>query len=119
MFPYNTTSEGDFDAFVPIASNGLLAGNATTVTQRLNVFTQGTTSGNATAYLYPDTGITVVNDIDNILRVTRIYVPAQGLLNTFARPFTPWLNMPEIYANWSKSIPTVNHPPVPNASSTE
>jgi hypothetical protein len=68
------------------------------------MFINGTESGNATAYLAPSKGITIVSDIDDILRVTKIYEPKQGLLNTFAKPFTPWMNMPDIYANWSTSL---------------
>ena len=104
-FPYETTDEGDFDDFVQIQSNGLLPGNATNHVQVLNVYTQGADLGNATAWLVPDTGFTIISDIDDILRVTKIYEPKEGLLNSFARPFTPWMNMPEIYANWSASIP--------------
>ncbi|KAL1310902.1 hypothetical protein AAFC00_001131 [Neodothiora populina] len=103
--PYNTTFEGDFDAFVPIKSNGLIAGNETSDIQRLNTYVEGASIGNGTAYLVPPTGLTVVSDIDDILRITKIYEPAQGLLNSFARPFTAWENMPEIYANWSASLP--------------
>lgn len=106
--PYNTTAEGDFDAFVPIASNGLTAGNQTTAIQRLNTYVEGASIGNATAYLVPPTGITVVSDIDDILRVTKIYEPKQGLLNSFAVPFTPWENMPDIYRNWSTSLPDMH-----------
>jgi phosphatidate phosphatase APP1 len=83
----------------------MLPGNATTSIQALNYYATGTNTGNATAYLVPTEGFTIVNDIDDILRVTRIYQPKDGLLNSFARPFTPWMNMPEIYANWSASIP--------------
>lgn len=36
--------------------------------------------------------------------VTKIWNPKQGLLNSFAKPFTQWQNMPDIYANWSKTI---------------
>ena len=68
------------------------------------MYANGTESGNATAYLVPPLGVTIVSDIDDILRVTKIYEPKEGLLNTFARPFRPWLNMPEIYANWSTSL---------------
>lgn len=103
--PYPTTDEGDYDVFVPIQSDGLTAGNATQSVQQLNVYVDGATEGNATAYLVPDTGLTIVSDIDDILRVTKIYEPAQGILNSFARPFTSWENMPDIYANWSASIP--------------
>ena len=107
-FPNPTTFEGDFDGFVPINDNGLLAGNSTSEIQRLNVYTEGDINGNATAYLVPPTGLTVISDIDDILRVTKIYVPKEGLLNSFARPFTQWENMPDIYANWSRSIPNLH-----------
>ncbi|KAH7081813.1 hypothetical protein BKA63DRAFT_550411 [Paraphoma chrysanthemicola] len=107
--PYETTDLGDFDVFVPIQSNGLLPGNQTTNVQRLNVYTNGTTTGNATAFLVPTEGITFISDIDDILRVTKIWDPKEGLLNSFARPFTPWLNMPDIYANWSRTLPNSTH----------
>ncbi|KAI9738790.1 MAG: hypothetical protein M1834_008297 [Cirrosporium novae-zelandiae] len=110
-FPHETTSEGDFDAFVPIknvSGSGLAAGNETKEIQRLNVYATGTDTGNATAYLVPPSGLTVISDIDDILRVTKIYEPKEGLLNTFARPFTQWMNMPSIYSNWSESIPNMH-----------
>ncbi|KAF1810748.1 hypothetical protein P152DRAFT_400389 [Eremomyces bilateralis CBS 781.70] len=103
--PDPTTELGDFDAFVPIELNGLTAGDEATEIQRLNVYAEGATLGNATAYLVPPTGLTIISDIDDVLRVTKIYKPDEGILNSFARPFTPWLNMPDIYANWSRSIP--------------
>lgn len=107
---YPTTPQGDFDVFLPIdnTTGALLAGNETNRTQRLSVFANGSDLGNATAYLVPPTGLTVINDIDDILRVTQIYLPANGILNSFAKPYVPWLNMPEIYANWSQSIPTMH-----------
>lgn len=108
QLPYPTTDEGDFDVFLPIQQNGLTAGNATSAIQRLNVYANGTTLGNATAYLVPPTGFTVISDIDDILRITKIYQPAQGLLNSFAKPYVPWENMPDIYLNWSTSIPNVH-----------
>jgi len=106
--PYPTTEEGDFDVFVPIQLNGLTPGNQTQQIQRLNVYATGSPIGNATAYLVPPTGLTVISDIDDILRVTKIYLPKEGLLNSFARPFTPWLDMPSIYRNWSQSIPNIH-----------
>ncbi|KAF2134352.1 hypothetical protein P153DRAFT_362121 [Dothidotthia symphoricarpi CBS 119687] len=107
--PYETTDLGDFDVFVPIKSNGLLNGNETNNVQRLNVHTTGTLTGNATAYLVPTEGITFISDIDDILRVTKIYDPKEGLLNSFAHDFVPWMNMPEIYANWSQTLPNNTH----------
>ncbi|KAJ5237700.1 hypothetical protein N7489_007791 [Penicillium chrysogenum] len=103
--PYNTTAQGDFDTFVQIDRNGLTAGNETSAVQRLETHVEGASIGNATAYLVPPTGLTILSDIDDLLRVTKIYQPAEGLLNTFARPFMPWENMPEIYRNWSTSLP--------------
>lgn len=107
--PYPTTELGDFDVFVPIALNGLLPGNTTNNVQRLNVYTNNTLTGNATAYLVPTEGITFISDIDDILRVTKIYNPKEGLLNTFAHNFTQWENMPDIYANWSRTLPNNTH----------
>lgn len=107
--PYETTDLGDFDVFLPIQSNGLLKGNETDNVQRLNVYTAGTLTGNATAFLVPPQGITFISDIDDILRVTKIYNPKEGLLNSFAHDFTPWMNMPEVYANWSQTLPNNTH----------
>lgn len=115
QLPYDTTDEGDFDAFVQLRNttgpNGgyMLSGNATERIQTLNMYINGTDTGNATAYLVPPSGITVVSDIDDILRITKIYDPKEGLLNSFARPFVPWMNMPEIYANWSKTVPNMHY----------
>ncbi|KAH8597845.1 hypothetical protein B0O99DRAFT_539902 [Bisporella sp. PMI_857] len=111
--PYLTTDQGDYDWFVPLQNVSgpggyLLPGNGTNSLQRVNVYANGTDSGNATSYLVPELGLTIISDIDDILRITKIYQPAEGLLNSFARPFTPWMNMPAIYANWSKNIPEMH-----------
>ena len=103
-YPIPTTEEGDVDGFVQINSAGLTPGNATNQTQVLNEYVQGTDTGNASAYLVPNQGMTVISDIDDILRITQIYDPKNGLFNTFAKPFVPWMNMPEIYLNWSTSL---------------
>ena len=112
--PYETTKEGDFDVFLPLTNatltglTSLTPGNGSVAPQTLSVYANGTDTGNATSYLISTNGLTVVSDIDDTLRVTKIYEPAQGLLNTFARPFTNWMNMPDIYANWSKSLPELH-----------
>ncbi|KAI5860335.1 hypothetical protein GGS23DRAFT_580969 [Durotheca rogersii] len=109
--PYPTTDQGDFDTFVTLENTTgtgggyLIPGNSTSSIQALYMYANGTDTGNATAYLVPPTGFTIISDVDDILRVTKIYDPKEGLLNSFARPFTPWMNMPEIYANWSTTIP--------------
>ena len=107
-FPRATTDQGDLDDFVQIKNDGLAPGNGTQNIQRLNVYTQGSLMGNATAYLVPTKGLTIISDIDDILRITKIYQPKEGILNTFAKPFTPWMNMPDIYANWSRSVPNLH-----------
>lgn len=108
--PHPTTDEGDFDVFVPIDNTTLTvqAGAGEIPPQRVNVYAQGTNTGNATSYLVSDQGLTIISDIDDILRVTKIYDPKEGLLNSFARPFTPWMNMPDIYRNWSVSLPNLH-----------
>jgi phosphatidate phosphatase APP1 len=103
--PDPTTDQGDFDVFVPLSDQGLADGNTTGPPQRINVYVNGTEAGNATSYLVATDGLTIISDIDDILRVTKIYKPKEGLLNSFARPFTQWMNMPDIYANWSRSLP--------------
>jgi hypothetical protein len=121
VFPEETTDQGDFARFITLkntsssstgSSNSgggfLTPGNLTANIQTLNYYATNTTTGNATAYLVPPVGFTVISDIDDILRVTKIYKPAEGLLNSFARPYTPWLNMPSIYANLSASIPDLH-----------
>lgn len=73
--PYNTTAEGDFDSFVILqnttgASGGhLMPGNETNQIQILDVYVKGAEqTGNATAWLVPPTGISIISDIDDILR---------------------------------------------------
>ena len=59
-------------------------------------------------FLVPEQGLTFIADIDDILRVTKIYAPEQGLNNSFVRPFQAWMNMPEIFATWASSISTAH-----------
>ena len=109
--PYVTTAEGDYDTFVQlqnISGSGFLPGNTTGPPQRINVYASSTDEGNATSYLVANEGLTVISDIDDILRITKIYQPSEGLNNTFVYPFTQWMNMPDIYANWSKSLPEMH-----------
>jgi len=109
QLPNPTTDEGDFDTFIKLDnSSGLTAGAGQIPPQKVNVYAQGTNTGNATSYLVSDQGLTVISDIDDILRVTKIYQPKEGLLNSFARPFTQWMNMPDIYRNWSQSLPNMH-----------
>ncbi|KFY46096.1 hypothetical protein V495_02647 [Pseudogymnoascus sp. VKM F-4514 (FW-929)] len=116
IFPEQTTDEGDFAQFIGLKNttgtggSHLLAGNDTTSIQVLNYYALNATGGNATGLaqlLRPPIHI-VISDIDDILRVTQIYKPAEGLLNSFARPFRPWLNMPAHYAKWASAVPDLH-----------
>ncbi len=118
VMPDETTEFGDFSAFVPLANTTIQSGgntthleqgNLTANIQALNYYAGNATLGNATAYLVPPVGFTIISDIDDILRVTKIYKPAEGLLNSFARAFTPWMNMPEVYADWARRIPDLHY----------
>ncbi|CAE6422433.1 unnamed protein product [Rhizoctonia solani] len=104
-FPLPTDSRGEYDQFVPFTSPGLVPnGNETNVVQGLELFTPAIQSGNASSYLVPPQGITLVADIDDILRVTRIYQPADGLRNSFALPYVPWMNMPDVLKGWEQRV---------------
>lgn len=107
-WPKRTDSRGELDGWVSLYSTAqgqLPSDQSSNGILRLDVTTNGTNTGNATAYLVPSEGYTILSDIDDILRVTKIYVPKEGLLNTFARDFEPWENMPEIYSAWDKQHP--------------
>lgn len=109
QLPDPTTPEGDFDTYIQLDnSSNINPGNGEIPPQRVNVYAQGTDTGNATSYLVSDNGLTIISDIDDILRVTKIYDPKEGLLNSFARPFVQWMNMPDIYRNWSQSLPNMH-----------
>lgn len=47
-------------------------------------------------------------DIDDILRVTKIYEPETGLNNSFAQPYVPWMNMPEVFKAWQARVATLH-----------
>lgn len=109
IWPQLTDARGEFDGFIalPVTPPGESAswlpdGSQTNSITRLDVHTNGTDTGNSTAYLVPPEGVIILSDIDDVLRVTKIWAPSEGLLNTFARDFTPWLNMPERFAEWSQ-----------------
>jgi phosphatidate phosphatase APP1 len=109
IWPKLTDSRGEFDGFnsIPVTPPGettswLPDGSSSTEIVRLDVHTNVTDTGNSSAYLVPPEGIIILSDIDDVLRVTKIWDPSEGLLNSFARNFTPWDNMPDRFAEWSQ-----------------
>jgi len=104
-FPYPTDDRGEFDQFIPFTAPGIIPnGNETNAVQGLQIFTPGYPTGNASSYLVPPQGITLVADIDDVLRFTQIYQPDEGLKNSFARPYVPWMNMPAVFSRWQDEV---------------
>ena len=112
---YPTTPDGDFDEWLKLqnTTEGLLKpGGATQEIQILNTWVEpgGKENGsNTTVRLVPPLGLTIVSDVDDILRESRTYWAKEGLFSTFTRPYKPWMNMPEIFASWAKSLPLGTH----------
>lgn len=61
-------------------------------------------SSNSTIYLVPPTGTSIISDIDDILRLTKIWDPPLALNNTFIEDYKPWSNMPVVYKNWERRL---------------
>ncbi|KAM5530286.1 hypothetical protein V8D89_013382 [Ganoderma adspersum] len=94
---------GEFDQFVTVPGLGSNDSSAVQVVQTgiANV----TGPGNGTVILVPSRGISVVSDIDDVLRITKVYVPNQGLYNSFVQPYVNVPGIPELFEKWSKSLP--------------
>jgi phosphatidate phosphatase APP1 len=111
--PYSTNSDGDFDFFVPIpeslGSKLFRPGGMSTEIQVAETRSNLTDTGHSLAYLLPTYGHTVVSDIDDVLRVSTIYQPKEGLQNLLTRPFYPWMNMAEVFARWASFPDTHFH----------
>ncbi|EEP76064.1 predicted protein [Uncinocarpus reesii 1704] len=110
--PNLTDFVGDYDFFTNIG--GLLddhirPGNSLDNVQIVHLHSNATSDvGIPMSYLVPPSGITIVSDIDDVLRVSTIYHISQGFRNLLTRPFYPWMNMPQIFGNWSKSLPNAH-----------
>nr|VWP02097.1 Uncharacterized protein [Ganoderma boninense] len=94
---------GEFDEFVTVP--GLGSNDSSTVHVVQTGITNVTGPGNGTAILVPTQGISVVSDIDDVLRITKVYVPNQGLYNSFVQPYVNVPGIPELFADWAKSLP--------------
>ena len=71
---------GEFDSFLPINFDQNL-----THTTMVELFVENVEGpGNGSAFLVPTFGYGIVSDIDDVIRVTKIYKPLTGLKNTFA-----------------------------------
>ncbi|KAJ8604629.1 hypothetical protein MRB53_041727 [Persea americana] len=59
---------------------------------------------NTTVYILPSTGLTIVSDIDDVLRDSRIFSFKKAIENMIIKPFVPWRTMPEAFKTWKDSF---------------
>src|SRR5882672_11174352 len=52
--------------------------------------------------LFADTGIAVISDIDDTIKITQVRDRNATLRNTFLEPFRPVPGMPEVYRGWAE-----------------
>lgn len=64
--------------------------------------------GNGTTILVPTEGISVVSDIDDVLRITKVYVPNEGLKNSFVEPYVNLPGVPELFQHWLQTLPNAS-----------
>ncbi len=55
----------------------------------------------AEAHLLPETGLSVVSDIDDTIKISQVRERQELLRNTFCRPFQPVPGMRELYRGWA------------------
>jgi len=54
-------------------------------------------------YLLQDTGLSVISDIDDTIKISQVLYHKALLRNTFCRPFQPVLGMAAVYQSWAKN----------------
>ena len=101
-------SFGEIDQFIPVPAITNATGNATQIsnTTTLQIYAPGFSGpANGTTILVPTTGISIVSDIDDVLRVTQVYIPLNGLKNSFVEPYVNYANTPQVFATWARTLP--------------
>ena len=107
--PQRSSMMGDVDAFVPLDQADFDRGHSSSKLQRLKVLARDAELGETESWLVPPKGITVLSDLDDVIKETVIWHPLKGaLVNTFVHPDTPWMNMPEVLTSWSHSFPALH-----------
>jgi phosphatidate phosphatase APP1 len=74
---------GEIDQFVVVPG---LGGEVEKVQVIETGIVNATGPGNGTVILVPTKGYSIVSDIDDVLRITKVYVPNEGLYNSFVQP---------------------------------
>jgi len=66
-----------------------------------------------------ETGLTIVSDVDDVLRVAKIWDWNTMFQNIFLRGFTPWKSMEHVYTEWASAVTDMHfhyYSDVPEAS---
>eukprot|EP00834_Sanchytrium_tribonematis_P007881 NODE_794_length_3854_cov_0.407082.p2 type:complete len:371 gc:universal NODE_794_length_3854_cov_0.407082:323-1435(+) len=63
--------------------------------------------GNAS--VIQESGYGIIADIDDVLRVTEIWHPETGIVNTFIKPYVVVDGMPELFKNVFEKLPNVSY----------
>ena len=101
-----TSPTGEFDFWAKVQYSELNPGTLPNVgIQRFNFITPNYWEGYASIYFVPPHGLTIISDMDDILRDSQIWKPNMLLLKSFALPYLPWMNLPSIYKDWAQLVP--------------
>jgi phosphatidate phosphatase APP1 len=95
---------GEVDQFITVPN---LAKNSTKVQVVGTAINNATGPGNSSVILVPTSGYSVVSDIDDVLRITKVYIPNKGLYNSFVEPYVNVPGIPELFNHWLKTLPGV------------
>ncbi|KXT02922.1 hypothetical protein AC578_10622 [Pseudocercospora eumusae] len=104
-----TNLYGHFDAFIDLHPGVQLDYSATQLRvdgcdPPLNLgWTIPSTSTSFKILPLNDTGITVLSDLDDVLKKSEGWNLKRLCLYTYVYPFQPWLNMPEVFKRWRDS----------------
>lgn len=114
-----TNNEGAFDEWVSLRgdcskipdmpTNGSVS-NQTLSLVPLNVGGRRQSESRDTqpTFFVPPRGLTIISDVDDVLRVAEVWNWKQAILDLFTKPYEPWLNMTGVYSRWSEDIPNGN-----------
>ncbi|KAF2858269.1 hypothetical protein K470DRAFT_221571 [Piedraia hortae CBS 480.64] len=92
-----TTFHGEFDEFAELHSLSGPPDSDTACVKRIRSRVSNAIKSQADIFFVPPKGITIVSDIDAVLRVSQ-YMPR--LKESAFKPYRPWLNMPQIFAKF-------------------
>lgn len=122
---YRTNEFGDYKFWGELPGDfPVRAGNLTLSPQMINIvsadgypFTSKVIDGAAAfnaekstaasnyAVLVPPRGITIISDVDDVLRVAKYWRIRQALVKAATDSFTQWPNMSSVYADWAARYP--------------